>query len=271
MYDPLGVFGDASGRLWVADYGNNRVLRFDNAAAKANGANADGELGQPNFTSGSSATTQNGLGYPYSMTVDTGGRLWVADTFNNRVLRFDNAASKANGGNADGVLGQTTFTSSAHATTQKWMYAPENVAVDNSTGRLFVTDDNNNRILVFNSAASLPKGASASNVLGQTSFTSSGSGTSATTLSSPVGLFFDPLAKVLLVTDFFNNRVLMYGTATHFSPTSNGAYDGWVLESTAISNVGGSLNTSGFLNVGDECLQPAVPFHPFFQYVRSAG
>jgi sugar lactone lactonase YvrE len=131
---PVGVFGDASGRLWVADYGNSRVLRFDNAAAKANGANADGELGEPNFTSVSSAITQNGMSYPYSMTVDTGGRLWVADTYNNRVLRFDHAASKANGANADGVLGQTTFTSSASATTQKGMNGPEDVAVDNSTG-----------------------------------------------------------------------------------------------------------------------------------------
>jgi sugar lactone lactonase YvrE len=251
MDEPVGVFGDASGRIWVADYVNSRVLRFDNAAAKSNGANADGELGQPNFTSNVTVTTQSGMTYPFSMTVDSGGRLWVTDTDNNRILRFDNAASKGNGANADGVLGQPNFTSNGFATTQNGMNVPEGVAVDNSTGRLYVSDRENNRILVFNSAASLGNGADASNVLGQTSFTTSGYSASATTLSGPTGLFFDPTAKVLLATDYYNSRALVYGTATHFYPTSTGADDGWVLESAAGSGKGGSLNAAGSLNVGD--------------------
>ena len=47
MNQPNGIFVDAAGRLWVAERGNNRVTRFDKAAAKANGAAADGVLGQP--------------------------------------------------------------------------------------------------------------------------------------------------------------------------------------------------------------------------------
>jgi len=253
MYGPLGLYVDSSGRLWVADYGNSRVLRFDNAAAKSNGANADGVLGQPDFNSLTTATTQNGMRNPVGVFVDSSGRLWVVDFDNTRVLRFDNAAAKADGANADGVLGQPDFTSRSTATTRNGMNYPNGVAVDNVTGRLYVADSYNNRILVFNSAASLANGANASYVLGQTSFTMNTSGTSAATLSNPVGVFYDPATKVLLVGDYGNNRVLMYGKPSHyFSPTSTAAYDGWVLESTATSGKGGTLSAAGTLRVGDD-------------------
>jgi DNA-binding beta-propeller fold protein YncE len=253
MYRPVGVFVDAGGRLWVADDGNHRVLRFDNAASKANGANADGVLGQPNFTSNIGHTTQNGMSNPGYVFVDAGGRLWVGDNNNNRILRFNSAASKANGANADGVLGQPNFTSSVQVTTQSGMTFPFGVAVDNSTGRLYVADYYNNRILVFNSAAGLPNGAKASYVLGQTNFTTKTYGTSATTLNAPVSVFFDPATKVLLAADQSNHRVLMYGKSSrYFSATSTAAYDGWVLESTATSNVGGSLSATGTLRMGDD-------------------
>jgi DNA-binding beta-propeller fold protein YncE len=253
MNYPVGVFVDAGGRLWVGDSYNNRVLRFDNAASKANGANADGVLGQPNFTSSTAHLTQSGMYSPYGVAVDAGGRLWVTDSYNDRVLRFNNAAAKANGANADGVLGQPNFTSAASATTQKGISLPDAVAVDNSTGRLYVADYSNSRILVFNSAAGLANGSNASYVLGQTNFTTRTSGLSATTLDEPSDVFYDQVAKVLLVADTHNNRVLMYGKPSrYFSSTSNAADDGWVLESTATSNVGGTMSAAGTLRVGDD-------------------
>ncbi len=215
MNNPLGVFMDAGGRLWVLEYGNSRVLRFDHAASLSYAANASGVLGQADFTTVDTSITRNRMNCPYNMKVDAAGRLWVADTCNSRVLRFNNAASKPNGANADGVLGQAGFTTKTVATSRKGMFYPEDVAVDNATGRLYVTDQSNNRILVFNSAASLGNGANASYVLGQTSFTSSSFGISAKKLSSPTGIFFDQATKVLFATDYDNNRVLMYGTPSH--------------------------------------------------------
>ena len=214
MSNPEGVFADADGRVWVADLINNRVLRFDNAAAKADGANADGVLGQPDFTNSASSATQNGMYGPSGVFVDSSGRLWVAEFYNHRVLRFDNAASKANGANADGVLGQPDFTSNTAATTQSGMNTPVGVAVD-AAGHLYISDGHNNRILVFENAAALANGAHASNVLGQPDFTTyspNTGGISAATLSYPYQLFYDPVAKVLWVTEYINHRVLMYGT-----------------------------------------------------------
>ncbi|MFN7928679.1 MAG: hypothetical protein U0Y68_12150 [Blastocatellia bacterium] len=78
---PIAVVADAAGRLWVSDQDDNRVLRFDNAAAKANGAPADGVLGQPNFTSNTlNPPSAVSLNLPQGIFVDSSGRLWVLNS-----------------------------------------------------------------------------------------------------------------------------------------------------------------------------------------------
>ena len=168
---PMSLHVDGSGRLWVADTNNNRVLRFDNASTKASGANADGVLGQPDFTTRlffPFSPTQNTF-QPHHVYVDGIGRLWVADTNNYRVLRFDNAATKANGANADGVLGQLDFTSDQGGTHPATWMTPTSVYVDGS-GRLWVADQLNSRVLRFDNAATKANGADPDGVLGQPDF-----------------------------------------------------------------------------------------------------
>ena len=98
-----------TGKVFVVD-GMNRVMRFAAGAALTNGAAAEAVLGQPDFTSTTFTTTQSGFSDATSLHVDGSGRLWVVDGPNSRVLRFDNASTKASGANADGVLGQPDFT-----------------------------------------------------------------------------------------------------------------------------------------------------------------
>jgi sugar lactone lactonase YvrE len=91
---------------------------------------------------------------PEGLAVDNAGRLWVADTVNSRVLRFDNAATLANSAPANGVLGQPDFSSGLFDTTQSAMHFPRGVAADDA-GRLWVADNNNNRVLRFNDTTPL--------------------------------------------------------------------------------------------------------------------
>jgi sugar lactone lactonase YvrE len=137
-----------SGKVFVVDGGNSRVLRFASGAALVSGAAAEGVLGQSDFTSSDYATTASTMRFPSGVAVDSAGRLWVADWYNSRVLRFDGAAGKANGAPADGVLGQSDFGSRNSATTASGMYFPSSVAVD-SADRLWVADYGNNRVLRF--------------------------------------------------------------------------------------------------------------------------
>jgi uncharacterized repeat protein (TIGR01451 family) len=211
---PAALYTDSSGGLWVADANNNRVLRFANAATLANSASASTVFGQPNFATcivaAASATSLNG---PQSVYFDSGGRLWVADTSNNRVLRFDSASSLGNFPSASGVLGQPDFTSALAAVSQTGMNAPIGVVGD-AEGRLYVSDAANNRVLIHDDAAAESNGAPAANVLGQTDFTTSTSGLTASTLNFPERLAFDNSLDVLLVADADNNRVLGFTIPT---------------------------------------------------------
>jgi DNA-binding beta-propeller fold protein YncE len=99
MNFPTGVTVDpTSHKVFVADQFNNRVLRFSSVTALSNGAAAEAVLGQADFTSHlanrGGAIAANTMYYPYSVSVDSGGRLWVADSYNHRILRFDNASTK---------------------------------------------------------------------------------------------------------------------------------------------------------------------------------
>jgi len=119
-----------TGKVFVADEGNNRVLRFASLGSLSSGATAEAVLGQPNFTSTSHSTSQNTMFFPSAVTLDTNGTLWVSDGANGRVLRFDNAVNKTNGANADGVLGKPDFTSNSPQDTQSGMNYPNSLVVD---------------------------------------------------------------------------------------------------------------------------------------------
>jgi sugar lactone lactonase YvrE len=240
-----GIFVDSNGTLWVADRNNSRVLRFENAATKANGANADGVLGQLDFTGSFGGTTQSKMQNPTGVFVGTNGRLWVADAFNNRVLWFDNAATKPNGAAADGVLGQPNFTSNTNSTTQSGMYAPWSVFVD-ADGRLWVSDHQNWRVLRFDNASAVVNGANADGVLGQPNFTSHSSSVTQNGMGYVEDVSSDPTGR-LYVSDGYN-RILVFNDAANLA---NGANASNVLGqanfTTSTSNTGGrsasTLNT----------------------------
>jgi len=223
MRNPQGVFVDTAGRLWVADTDNSRVLRFDNASLLASGANANAVLGQPNFTSSLLVTTRKTMEEPETVFVDAAGRLWVADTSDCRVLRFDAAAAKANGANADAVLGQPDFTSSNdQLTTQASMIFPYGLTVDGS-GRLWVADTGNNRVLRFDNAAARPNGAKANAVLGQPNFTNIGGGTTQNTMWAPFNVALDPGGH-LYVAEGSGNRILGFNAAAGLPNGGNASF-----------------------------------------------
>ncbi len=116
MNTPNGIAIDPSTqKLFVSSTGQNRVLRYANSTALANGAAAEAVFGQDDLTATAPGTAANRLTTPYGIHVDSQGRLWIADMENDRVLMFEDAATRASGANADLVLGQTNFTNSGSA------------------------------------------------------------------------------------------------------------------------------------------------------------
>ena len=84
-----GVEIDKHGNMWVADGGNNRVLRFPvdpNSGVIARAA--DLVLGQRGFLSAKSGDELYGLSGPSAVRVSDSGSVYVADTINDRILVF---------------------------------------------------------------------------------------------------------------------------------------------------------------------------------------
>jgi uncharacterized protein (TIGR03437 family) len=216
---PLGLVADPiTGNLYVADYGNNRVLRFPNPFANPQRVQPDAVYGQPDFTSQGSNTGgigPNSMSGPRFVAFDPAGNLWVADTGNHRVLRYNGAVLDSSTPEADVVLGQTDFlsgaaNSGAPAVSASGFNTPSGLAFD-SQGNLYVSDSANARVLKF--AAPVISGAKAAVVLGQPNFTTNTvpPEPANTTLAGPVGLAVDASGS-LYVAIPNDNRVLVFAS-----------------------------------------------------------
>ncbi len=247
LYAPFTCVMDADGRLFVTDHQNHRVLRYDNAATKPSFAEADGVLGQADFTSSATGTTANRFNttsYLYGIALDANGSLYVSDGKNQRVLRFDNAASKANGADADGVLGVANFTTvgAGGVTASTFSQAIYGLTAD-AAGNLYVSDAGNRRILRFDNAAAKANGAAADGVLGAPDLMTAGSSSaaSASNMMSVYGI--DVLADgALYAADFNYNRVLVYNDPAH---KANGAAADHVLGQVNFTDTTAAVTATG--------------------------
>ncbi|HVW07402.1 MAG TPA: hypothetical protein VHC90_02410 [Bryobacteraceae bacterium] len=223
LASPEGLAVDASGNLWVVDAGNNRVLRFPKPFSQPSTVFPDLVIGQPDFTTGTanqggitaSSLTFNGI--QGAITFDTLGNLWVADSGNNRILRFPAAAIAAgkSGIAADLVLGQTTFTVNSEttspppATSFTSIFSPAGIAFD-SAGRLFVSESvssQRGRVLVW--FPPFTNGQAASRMLGVDQTSPPPPTVSQYEFNqSPTTLF--AIGNQIGVADTFNSRLLLF-------------------------------------------------------------
>jgi|APTNR8051073442_1049403.scaffolds.fasta_scaffold10129_3 sugar lactone lactonase YvrE len=207
---PIGLALDGSGNLWVSDTDNNRVLMFSSAVTRVDVLPAATKvLGQAGFVTRNAASppSASSMNAPMGLHIDDSGDLWVADSTNRRVLRFDNAVGLANGAAAGGVLGQGSFVTNTSGSGAGAFADPVAVTVD-GTGTLWVADRSNNRVSGFPLAGSAANGAAATRVLGQSSFATVTAGLSASRFDGPSGVFAD--ANVLWVLDQSNHRALRF-------------------------------------------------------------
>lgn len=219
-HDPLVVAFDASSvqnaLLYVADTSNNRIQKFDGTAWSVVGAGGTGALigqfrlpeavaaspdGQALYVADTGnnriqysldggvtwmlfagfGTSLNQVKGPQGLVLDTQGNLYVSDTLNNRILRFNGGVP------GTGVpLTATNFVSS-----------PRGLAIDKDFN-LFVTDHNNSRILKLATANATPTVSTLASV-----------GSGLNQVRNPEGVALDDAGNVF-VADKGNNRILQF-------------------------------------------------------------
>jgi hypothetical protein len=187
---------------------------------------------------------------------DTGGNAASSTTTFAVRLKFENFQA------ASVVIGQANFADNADnrdgvaAADTLGLAAGDPMVID---GRLWIADTTNHRVLGYDGIPTV-NGADASWVIGQSTFTGSGSGTSASALSEPIGVAVDGTA--LYVSDSANNRVLVYdglplsppGTASHvvgqaeMSAATGGCSESHFEYPEAITAVAGKLIVADWSN-----------------------
>ena len=209
---PQGIYVSPSGKLFVSDRYNNRVLIW-NTIPIVNGTAANVVVGQPDFVTNSAGNSASKLGTPWGNWVSNDGKLLIAEESNNRVMVW-NTIPTTNGVAADVVIGQTGFNTSSSGISSSSMYIPLGVTVA-PDGKLAIAEFGNSRVLIYNSIPTT-NGKAADFVLGQPGFTTgtyfypSGSPTSQN-FATVYNTSFDLYGR-LFVTGRNMNRTLIFGT-----------------------------------------------------------
>jgi len=227
------VFSSQAGLVYVADTGNNRVLAFPNLSSGPPSSSGSpyaalrllGQVGfdlrERNLLEGKefqfiSAYSEATGGIAIDPSSDP-PRLYIADTYNNRILCFADARRIRPGDVADRVIGQPNLRSSvvnwpigrSDARNEVGLFWPTGLAVD-AGGNLYVADRGNGRVLRFRRPFDQPPGPIAADlVLGQANFNRRDIDPSASTMGEPYGLAFTGRGW-LAVSDRSFNRVLLF-------------------------------------------------------------
>jgi len=133
LRDPQGISLDRQGDLFIADSGNSVIREITTLGIIKTVA---GEPDRFGFDGDGAGATHTELSGPTDVAVDAAGDLFIADTGNNALREVSaktGAISTVAGANGEGNGGQGGPAASAQ------LDGPEGVAVDSSTGDVYVT------------------------------------------------------------------------------------------------------------------------------------
>ncbi len=255
---PFGVAADASGDLFVADSGNNRVqeiaasthsqfgisMTADDVYTVAGLANGGAGL-SGDFGPATSAELDN----PLFVALDSAGDLYIDDSGNNRIQEV--AAVTAGGKTANDIYtvagsatGAAGIAGDGGVATSALLSAPSGIALDGQ-GNLFIADNTNNRVQEVPAVTGGGKTAGdmytvAGSSTGVSGSTGNGGPAASAKLQNPDGVTFDA-AGDLYIADSANERVQEV-------PASTGTQWGQAMtagDMYTIAGTNGVIGTSG--------------------------
>jgi hypothetical protein len=191
---PFGVAVDSGGNLYIADTFNHRVRKVD---ASGNISTVAGN-GTAGYSGDGGAAASAPLNKPYGVAVDSGGNLYIADTFNHRIRKVDasgNISTVAGTGTA-GNPGEGEFATSAN------IKYPYGVAVDSGGNLFYVADDGSSRVRKVDASGKISTVAGN----GTAGYSGDGGAAASAKLYLPYGVAVDSGGN-LYIADTLNHRV----------------------------------------------------------------
>jgi hypothetical protein len=220
---PADVAVDSSGNVYVSDWDNHRVQKFNSAGEWVS---TIGVTRVPYVTDAAH------LNRPWGIAVAPDGSIYVTENGGHRLIKLSAA------GVQQWTVGQAGVYGNDNAHLGNWWAGPEgNLAID-AAGRIYVPDTGNHRIQVFN-----PNGSY---------FTTFGSyGNGPNQFDCPAGVAISPVNGDIFVVDRCNQRIQVYTSGFVYKTTLG------VLDETGTDNRhfnwpwGVAVDASGNIYVAD--------------------
>ncbi|MDQ3365421.1 MAG: hypothetical protein M3680_08340 [Myxococcota bacterium] len=193
LANPNGAAVDGLGRLYIADTDNHRVHRVDLDGSVTTIAGT----GTAGYSGDAGAATSAQLRGPAGVAVDGIGRVFIADTANQRIRRVE----------LDGTIrtiagtGSTGYAGDGGPAVLAQLSGPHGIGVD-GLGRVFVADSANHRIRRIEADGSIATVAGT----GLAAFGGDGGPATSAQLATPYGVAIDVLGRVLIA-DTSNQRI----------------------------------------------------------------
>ena len=218
FFAPAGVAVDATGNVYVADYGNNMIRMINPSGLVSTLAgNSSGASGSANGT-GTAASFKS----PSGVAVDAAGNVYVADAGNNMIRKIITTTPSF------GVVTTLAGAASLGSANGTPFNSPSGVAVD-AGGNVYVADQGNSLIQKI-SQSGVPSGVVTTMAGSGTNGSANGTGTAAS-FNAPQGVAVDAAGNVY-VADYGNSLIRMISASG-------------VVSTLAGNGVAGSANGTG--------------------------
>ena len=202
LYHPGGTATDGKGDVFIADSGDNVVREITAGGVIKRIAGTGSARGLPLAPRATLAS----LDYPEGLATDASGDVFIADTFNNRVVEVTPSGSIR----AVAGTGKAGYSGDGHSARLASLNTPTGVAVD-AKGDVYIADASNNVIRrvdaktgIITTVAGDFAADRASDGLG--GFSGDGGPATAARLNDPQGVAVDG-AGDLFIADTFNNAI----------------------------------------------------------------
>ena len=229
---------DATGDLFIADQGNQRVRKVVLSTGVITTVAGNGTSG---FSGDGGKATAAKLANPTGVAVDTAGHLFIADGSNQRIREVTLATGVITTIAGTGVSGFSGDGGKATAAQLSLTYSGTPVQqfltgmVVDGSGNLFIADANNQRVREINLASGVISTLTGNGVGG---YLGDGGPAKAASLSSPAGLALDASGD-LFIADRNNRRVRIVTLGAPVTVTR-------AVPTVTVSDAGGTFNGSPF-------------------------
>ncbi len=145
MSHPSYLALDANGNLYVSDFLWNEVVRIDPQGRITHIAGT----GAAGFGGDGGPATSALLDFPTGLALDARGRLYISDSFNNRIRMVDSRGRISTvAGSGPTGSGAGSYSGEGGRATAATLNAPSGIALS-PDGRLFIADQGNNVVRVL--------------------------------------------------------------------------------------------------------------------------